>query len=157
MGELSGAFQRMTQEPKSKQKQLGLIYEIVGLNHTFLSALASLGTYIRTHPTTKASRDFEVYTNGIMINLKNCLNILDEKVMIQEKSGEINSAGKALQDKFDKLAEQRDLEIKAGKQQIDRDMRFQLQEAHLVTKQLEWLLDISEKLKANMEKLNIGE
>ncbi|MBT8295061.1 MAG: FUSC family protein, partial [Gramella sp.] len=40
MGELSGAFQRMTQEPKSRQKQLGLVYEIVGLNHTFLSALA---------------------------------------------------------------------------------------------------------------------
>ncbi|TRO67549.1 FUSC family protein [Christiangramia sabulilitoris] len=156
MGELSGAFQRMTQEPKSRQKQLSLIYEIVGLNHTFLSALASLGTYIRTHPTTSASKDFETYTNGIIINLKNSLNILEEKVLIRKKSEEITNAGKALQDKFDKLAEKRDLEIKAGKQKIDRQMRFQLQEAHLVTKQLEWLLDISEKLKLNMEKLNVG-
>ncbi|MBT8296529.1 MAG: FUSC family protein, partial [Gramella sp.] len=155
MGELSGAFQRMTQEPKSRQKQLGLVYEIVGLNHTFLSALASLGTYIRNHPTTSASKDFEIYTKGISVNLDNCLNILQSRELVKNKKEEISNAAKALHDKFDKLAEQRDLEIKAGKDQIDISMRFKLQEAHLVTKQLEWLLDISEKLKVNTGKLKI--
>ncbi|SDS41624.1 FUSC family protein [Christiangramia echinicola] len=154
MGALSGAFQRMTQEPKSKQKQLGLIYEIVGLNHTFLSALASLGTYIRTHPTTSASNDFEVYTNGIILNLQNCVNLLENKELIENTSKEISLAAKSLHEKFDKLAQQRDLEIKAGKNQIDKDMRFKLQEAHLVSGQLEWLLDISEKLQVNVSKLN---
>ena len=154
MGALSGAFQRMTQEPKSRQKQLGLIYEIVGLNHTFLSALASLGTYIRTHPTTSASKDFEVHTKGIILNLKNCINLLEDREVIQTESKEISIAGKSLHEKFDKLAQQRDLEIKAGKDQIDRDMRFKLQEAHLVTGQLEWLLNLSEKLQVNVGKLN---
>lgn len=155
MGELSGAFQRMTQEPKSRQKQLSLIYEIVGLNHTFLSALASLGTYIRNHPTTRASREFEIYTGGIIVNLENCRNILLNKEMIQNETGKISDAGKALHEKFDKLAEIRDQEILAGKEQIDKSMRFKLQEAHLVTKQLEWLLDISGKLKSNIKKLNL--
>ncbi|PTX43167.1 putative membrane protein (TIGR01666 family) [Christiangramia gaetbulicola] len=154
MGALSGAFQRMTQEPKSRQKQVGLIYEIVGLNQTFLSAVASMGTYIRTHPTTRASEDFETYTKAISVNLKNCVNILENKEMIEKENLEISLAGKSLQQKFDKLAEQRDLEIEAGKEKIDEQMRFKLQEAHLVTGQLEWLLDISEKLQVNIEKLN---
>ncbi|WP_257710616.1 FUSC family membrane protein [Gramella sp. MT6] len=153
MGALSGAFQRMTQEPKSRQKQVGLIYEIVGLNHTFLSAVASMGTYIRTHPTTSASEDFETYTRAITVNLKNCVNFLEDKELIKKEELEISNAGKSLQQKFDKLAEQRDLEIEAGKEMIDEKMRFKLQEAHLVTGQLEWLLDISEKLQVNIEKL----
>ena len=154
MGALSGAFQRMTQEPKSRQKQIGLIYEIVGLNHTFLSSLASMGTYIRTHPTTRASKDFDVHTKRIILNLNNCINLLEDRDMIQTESKEISLAGKSLHEKFDKLAQQRDLEIKAGKDQIDKAMRFKLQEAHLVKGQLEWLLDISEKLQVNVGKLN---
>ncbi len=154
MGALSGAFQRMTQEPKSRQKQVGLIYEIVGLNQTFLSAVASMGTYIRTHPTTRASEDFETYTKAITVNLKNCVNILENKKMIEMENLEISLAGKSLQQKFNKLAKQRDLEIEAGKEKIDEQMRFKLQEAQLVTGQLDWLLDISEKLQVNIEKLN---
>src|SRR5690606_18243158 len=42
MGNLSAAFQRMTQEPKSKQKNLDKIFEIAVLNHSILSSLASL-------------------------------------------------------------------------------------------------------------------
>jgi len=74
--------------------------------------------------------------------------------MIEKENLEISLAGKSLQQKFDKLAEQRDLEIEAGKEKIDEQMRFKLQEAHLVTGQLEWLLDISEKLQVNIEKLS---
>ena len=37
---LSSAFQRMTQEPHSKQKNLNEIYQLVELNHNFLSSLA---------------------------------------------------------------------------------------------------------------------
>lgn len=153
MGALSGAFQRMTQEPKSQQKDLGLIYEIVGLNQTFLSALASIGTYIRTHPTTTASTDFETYTKAISINLKDSVNVLDKKDRIGQANSEVFQAGESLHQKFDKLAQARDVEIKEGKDKIDPEMRLKLQEAHLVTGQLEWLFDISEKLLENMGKL----
>ena len=150
MGALSGAFQRMTQEPKSKQKQLGLIYEIVGLNHTFLSALASLGSYIRTHPTTSASRDFEAYTLAISNNLKNTVKLLQNKELNISNSDNTSGAGRSLHKKFDKLAQQRDLEIEAGKVEIEEGLRLKLQEAHLVTSQLEWLFAISEKLQDNI-------
>ncbi|MCB7480094.1 FUSC family protein [Christiangramia sediminis] len=157
MGNLSGAFQRMTQEPKSKQKDLSVIYEIVGLNHTFLTASASLGTYIRTHPTTSASSDFDIYTRAISFNLTNSVNILENRKRLEKGINETTKAGKSLHKKFDNLARERDIEIKAGKEQIDEPMRFKLQEAQLVTGQLEWLLDISEKLQENVERLNIKE
>ena len=152
-GELSGAFQRMTQEPKSKQKKMSLIYEIVGLNHTFLSALASLGTYIRNHPTTQPSSDFETYTETIEFNLKNAVKVLEKKMTENRIQDETTAAGKSLHKKFDDLAAERDLEIKAGKLKIDDHTRFKLQEAHLVTGQLEWLLNISEKLQVNSKRL----
>ena len=43
------------------------------------------------------------------------------------------------------------------KLKIDKNTRLKLQEAHLVTGQLEWLLDISEKLQENVEKINLKE
>lgn len=154
MGNLSGAFQRMTQEPKSRQKSLGLVYEIVELNQTFLSALASMGTYIRTHPTTSASSDFETYSITISNNLKNTINILEGRKLMEDMNTEISKAGKSLRKKFDNLAKERDKEIEAGKKHIAKETRQRLQEAHLITGQLEWLLDISEKLQEKVEKLN---
>lgn len=153
MGNLSSAFQRMTQEPKSKQKELPIVYEIVGLNHTFLTASASLGTYIRTHSTTNASSDFDTYTKAISFSLTNSTNILEKKQVLEKANDEISEAGMSLHRKFDKLAEERDIEIKAGKEQIDEQMRLNLQEAHLVTGQLEWLLDISGKLEDSVQRL----
>src|SRR5690606_15740578 len=49
IGNLMSSFQRMSQEPKSKQKEIRKIYKLAELNHTLLSSLASLGTYIQTH------------------------------------------------------------------------------------------------------------
>ncbi|MCP9200361.1 FUSC family protein [Gramella sp. GC03-9] len=154
IGNLSGAFQRMTQEPRSKQANLGLVYEIVELNQTFLSALASLGTYIRSHPTTKPSEAFEQYSNAISNNLIGSIQILEGKRQEAIKKTELGEAGKSFRQKFDKLASERDEEIRAGKMQIDRKTRHILQEAHLVIGQLEWLYDLSEKLVEKVKRLN---
>ncbi|TBW29386.1 FUSC family protein [Gramella sp. KN1008] len=153
MGNLSGAFQRMTQEPKSRQKGLGLVYEVVELNQTFLSALASMGTYIRTHPTTRASLDFDIYTKAISLNLQNTVNILKGLNIRENQDTKISEASKSLRKKFDKLAQARDEEIESGKTKIDKETRHRLQEAHLITSQLEWLLDISEKLQLKVKKI----
>ncbi len=153
MGNLSGAFQRMTQEPRSKQRYLGQVYEIVGLNQTFLSALASLGTYIRTHPTTRASSDFETYTGSIKINMNNSIKILKGGVLEELHSKNLYEAGKSLNFKFEELSRKRDREIQAGKDRITTSMRHKLQEAHLVKGQLEWLHEISGKIFINSKKL----
>src|SRR5690606_25970298 len=53
---LNAAFQRLTQDPKSKQKEYQLIYELVTLNQTIVSAIASIGSFIVNHKTTPASK-----------------------------------------------------------------------------------------------------
>ncbi|MDT0685774.1 FUSC family protein [Autumnicola psychrophila] len=149
MGNLSAAFQRMTQEPKSKQKDISRIYEIVGLNQTFLSALASLGTYIQNHETTAASVNFETFTNFISENLKSSEDILQNNNLteVSKLSSEIEGAAMALKKTYEDLVEKRTIEIEEGKQNIDLRMRLQLQEAQLVNNQLRWLADISTNIR----------
>src|SRR5690606_16961375 len=80
-GNLMASFQRMAQEPKSQQKGLQTIYKLVELNHSLLSAIASLGTYIQTHHTTKASEAFNVVANTISRNLERAIAVLDHTPM----------------------------------------------------------------------------
>lgn len=153
VGNLIGAFQRMTQEPKSQQENPGLIFEITVLNQTFLSALASLGSYIRNHPTTKPSAHFDTLSQSVIRNLENCLHLLKEESISEHNSEELKSASEKLEEKFNELSEVRNREIAAGKAKIDKDFRLKLQEARLVTDQLRWLNELSEKLFINLQKI----
>jgi hypothetical protein len=49
----------LTQDPKSKQAEFQLIYEIVTLNQTMISAIASIGNFISSK-TTPASIEFNI-------------------------------------------------------------------------------------------------
>ncbi|MFD1095864.1 FUSC family membrane protein [Salegentibacter chungangensis] len=147
MGNLSGSFQRMKLEPKSRQKEASELYELVGLNQTFLSALASLGTYIRNHKTTKASENFEAFTERITEHLENAEKILgDETIPDEAGMDKTIKASKALEKTYKKLVLKRQAALKNGENLIDNDTELRLQEAQLVKSQLQWLLDISEDL-----------
>ncbi len=69
IGNLMASFQRMKQEPKSKQKNMAEVYKLVVLNHTLLSSAASLGTYVQSHKTTKASEAFNIVAHSVIRNL----------------------------------------------------------------------------------------
>ncbi len=137
---LSSAFQRMAQEPKSKQREADKIYELVVLNHSFLASLASLSTYIQSNKTTEASEQFKTATEKIEKNLgrvlqclknKNCIDnlvLLEGNLLFEERLSTLN------------LSIVKNLESKD--QQAERD----LQEAHLVWEQLQWLFALSGKM-----------
>jgi len=141
MSDLSSAFQRMTQEPKSKQKNLDKVYEIAMLNHTFLSSLASLSTYILNNPTTPATDNFNKVSNRIVENLK-----FAEAILTSEKHSEINR----------ELVEPEDIfEVTYGKSinlseisgsEKDKKLVSELEEEHLIREQLKWLLEMSKKI-----------
>ncbi|MCG2429711.1 FUSC family protein [Aequorivita xiaoshiensis] len=141
MSDLSSAFQRMTQEPKSKQKNLDKVYEIAMLNHTFLSSLASLSTYILNNPTTPATDNFNKVSNRIVENLK-----FAEAILSLEKHSEINR----------ELVEPEDIfEVTYGKSinlsEVDgseknKELVSILEEEHLIREQLKWLLEMSKKI-----------
>jgi hypothetical protein len=72
------SFQRMLQEPKSKQSKLAQVYKLTVLNHTLLSS--ALGTYIQSHKTSEASEAFNAVFNKVIKNLDSAITIL-KKVM----------------------------------------------------------------------------
>jgi hypothetical protein len=78
------SFQRMLQEPKSKQSKLAQVYKLTVLNHTLLSSAASLGTYIQSHKTSEASEAFNAVFNKVIKNLDSAITILKEGDVVPE-------------------------------------------------------------------------
>lgn len=137
---LSSAFQRMTQEPKSKQIKADQIHELVVLNHTFLASLASLSIYIQHHKTTKASERFKITTEKIEHNLENVLRCLKgEKDNVAELSP---GSTPLIKEQIPTLSSSEISNLVSEDKETIRD----LQEAHLVWEQLKWLLSISDKM-----------
>lgn len=150
---LNAAFQRMTQDPKSKQKEMGLIYDIVTLNNTFLSALASLGSFIQNHKTTEPSPYFDAFIANIQNNLEEAEAQLDKakKPEFLEHL-DMETARQELKKTYEALVMERNEQIKAGETVIGQDMKVLLQEAHLISNQLIWLKSLSEDIKKNTAK-----
>lgn len=142
IGNLMTSFQRMLQEPKSKQKQMKLVYKLVELNHSLLSSSASLGTYVQTHQTTKASEAFNVVVNTVIRNLDTSMAIL--------KAGDFQT-GVAIQPeeleiRFSQLKNIRAKELKENEQLSDAEFQSKMQESQLVIEQLIWLTNLSESI-----------
>ena len=145
---LNAAFQRLTQDPKSKQREFQLIYSLVTLNQTMVSATASIGSFIVNHKTTSASKEFDVMVLKIANTLQMSCALLEGKPIIKQSDAEtIKEAEDVLLKTFQHLSHKRDKNIKKGNTEIStRDMHH-LQEAYLIPNQLIWLKSLSENLK----------
>jgi len=135
---LSSAFQRMAQEPRSKQKNLDKIYELVELNHAFLSSLASFSTYIQHHKTTEASELFKIATNKIDENLGHVLTSL---------IGEFSRNTPLISTDDETFFKEQLPAFPASRKESAPDEGLQPdrgdQEAHLIWEQLRWLFSLS--------------
>ena len=79
IGNLMASFQRMLQEPKSKQDKLQQVYKFTVINNALLSSAASLGTYTQSHKTTKASESFNKIFDKIIQNLDTAILLLTDE------------------------------------------------------------------------------
>jgi uncharacterized membrane protein YccC len=141
MSDLSSAFQRMTQEPKSKRKNIDKVYEIAMLNHTFLSSLASLSTYILNNPTTPASENFNAISSKIVQNL-----LLAESILKNEITSETMEKIDNFEDIFEATLGKNNRFSEDDKTQKSDEFVSELEEAHLIHEQLKWLLAMSDKM-----------
>jgi hypothetical protein len=111
-----------------------------------LSSLASLGTYIQNHPTTKASNYFNSYIEGIAHNL----NIAESLISKNDYSKTLDSFNREeAQNYFEQRFESININIKekeSNNDSSDMSNTHQLQEVQLVTAQLKWLYSLSEKI-----------
>ncbi|MFI2742646.1 FUSC family protein [Zhouia sp. PK063] len=152
IGNLNAAFQRMTQEPKHQQEQVGKTFAIVVTLQTILSSAASLGSFIQHHPTTKASKQFEGALNAIIAELSNIYHVVNrtykDDLTIALKADEMQQF---LQEKYTSLKDIRQQELEEGKNEISKEMRAKLQEAYLISDQLVYLYGLTLNLKKAIE------
>ncbi len=141
IGNLMACYQRMVQEPKTKQLHLEQVYELAVLNHSLLSSIASLGTYIQSHKTTAASESFNVVVNTGIQNLQNAIETLNGNNAANQ-SASVNE----LKLRFTELKNIQQREISIHKSSTETDFDSVMQEAQLVIEQLMWLINLSEKI-----------
>lgn len=147
IGNLMSSFQRMSQEPRSKQRQLPQLYKLVVLNHTLLSSSASLGTYIQSHKTTSASEAFNVVVGTVIRNLDHAVQLLEGENGIEKlPREEINL-------RFTELKNIREKELKEAHLYDADALELKMQEAQLVIEQLIWLTNLSENIISSSAKL----
>ena len=149
---LNASFQRLTQDPKSKQKEFQLIYEIVTLNQTMISAIASIGNFIINHKTTPASTAFNVLIHEISNTLQMSCDCLKHAQIKKKIAKEIvEDAHDKLLDTYQTLSNLRDENIKKGNTKLDTETLHGLQEAYLISNHMSWLKSLSENLKKATE------
>jgi uncharacterized membrane protein YccC len=149
---LNASFQRLTQDPKSKQKEFQLIYEIVTLNQTMISAIASIGNFIINHKTTPASTAFNVLIHEISNTLQLSCDSLEHAQIKKKVAKEIvEDAHDKLLDTYQELSNLRDENIKKGNIELDTETLHGLQEAYLIANHMSWLKSLSENLKKATE------
>ncbi|MFT5021617.1 MAG: putative membrane protein YccC, partial [Colwellia sp.] len=154
---INAAFQRLTQDPKSKQKEFELIYEIVTLNQTMISAIASIGNFITHHKTTPASKEFNALIKKISNTLKISYQSI-EGITNKEKVDEalIKNADEKLLGKYQQLSNLRDENIRQGNTALDTETLHGLQEAFLIANHMSWLKSLSENLKKASERYHVS-
>lgn len=148
LGNLMTSFQRMGQEPKSKQKQLPQIYKITEVCHTLLSASASLGSYVQTHKTTKASEAFNMVITAVIANLNAAIEVLnqDDFSSYATVPVDVNLHFKTLNDILSKELQEGNFENEV--------FNLKMQELQLVIEQLLWLTNLSETILKTSKVLN---
>jgi uncharacterized membrane protein YccC len=146
IGNLMASFQRMIQEPKSKQNKLQQIYKLTVLNHSLLSSLASLGTYIQSHKTTQASAAFNEVVDAVTRNLDASIMILNNEIIEPTTLEFVNTNSDK---RFIELNSIREQEIATTSTVDKTDFKLKMEEAQLVIEQLIWLTSLSENILKN--------
>lgn len=151
VGNLNAAFQRLSQDPKSKQKEVSVIYDLIVISNTFLSSSTSLGTFIKTNETAEVPNEFDVFVKNIDAKLNLAIQLLEGKMQSNQIDNlSIFEAKDSYKEAFNNLSNRRDDEIEKGVTD-SIELAAQLKETHLVSEQVKWLFNLSEKLVASIK------
>ena len=135
IGNLMASFQRMLQEPKSKQNNLQQVYKITVINNAMLSSAASLGTYTQTHKTTDASQSFNTVITIIISNLDQAIAILNGENEPKDLENLDRVYAEIKKMKVDEINESQNLD--------QENLKINLQEIQFIKEQLIWLANLS--------------
>lgn len=138
IGNLMASFQRMLQEPKSKQNKIQQVYKITVINNALLSSAASLGTYTQTHKTTNASKSFNTVITIIISNLDHAIAIINGK----KDSKPVENLDLV----YSEIKKIRVDEINENLKENEENLKINLQEIQMIKEQLIWLTNLSSNI-----------
>lgn len=137
IGNLMASYQRLIQEPKNKQQNRTALYEIAVLNQTLVGAVASLGSFIRSHQENENFKSYGVIINTVIYNLDLSLGYFGDK------SKYITHNEDAIDIVNMQIEQSKQLSLLTETQDEERK---KLEESQLMLKQLNWIVNLSEQI-----------
>ncbi len=154
IGDLSAAFQRMSREPKSKRQNFSEIYQMVVLNHTFLTAAAAMGTFVQNHTTSEKSHHFQAFIDSIDGHLRTAQTHLNrESLTPDHRPVDVATATSYLEQQYQVVAQQHLEFLPESLHPQHEEKHHPLQEASVIVSQLKWLHSLSENIRKAAQKL----
>jgi uncharacterized membrane protein YccC len=155
LANLSDAFQRMLSEPRSKQKNSALIYQLVVSNHLLTSHVATLSSYIAGFAKIHASEDFEEIIHKTIYHLQQADSRLDEINEGKENTITKSEDGKlGVREKLQYLMQKRLQELeKSGTTSFNASAPDALR---IISDQFEYIYKISLNIEKEVLKMNAG-
>ena len=153
LANLSDAFNRMLSEPKSKQKNIQQIHQLVVSNHMLTSHIATLAYYTDNLEADYITQDYRPLITASSSYLENSIYFLEEtKTTITEKTEEENGQVSLLDKRINDLMLTRRKEVEEGK--LETSTRKFLSQFKSITDQFYFIykttLDI-QKISANLK------
>lgn len=144
LANLGDAFQRMLNEPKSKQQKGDFLHQLVVSNHMLASHIASLSAYKDEYAEEYASPDFQPLINLIINLLEQCDAILEKKPL-PESIDKNSNAPMAIRQEVEGLITQRQHELRQGS--LETENRYKVSELKTITDQFEIILRVAGDMK----------
>ncbi|HEY9361752.1 MAG TPA: FUSC family membrane protein [Chitinophagaceae bacterium] len=140
LANLSGTFNRMLSEPKSKQVGLEKIHQFVVLNHILASHIASLSAHLKLQGNEYFKQDFEPVAQDIGQYLTLSVACLQNERCDTEEPND-KKAIQLLNKVPDQLMEKRKMELQSG--HLETDTRKPLMQVKSVVNQFNFLYSIA--------------
>ncbi|SDL06125.1 Uncharacterized membrane protein YccC [Catalinimonas alkaloidigena] len=157
IGDLSAAFQRMNQEPKSKRQHYAKHYEMVVLNHTFLTALTAMGTFIQNHITSEKSEHVQAYFDSIDNRLEAAQAYLERRApQLADVQRQLVEANAYMEQRLQEYTQVESQWLVAEPTSVSEQVRHEVQEARLMTHHLRWMYSLSESMVQTAQALSAG-
>ncbi|MCI0922109.1 FUSC family protein [Sphingobacterium rhinopitheci] len=146
IGNLMESYQRLIQEPKNKQQNRAELYKIAILNQTLVGAVASLGSFIRSHQENENFQSYDTIVNTVIYNLDVSLSYFGDKSTHVDKNDicpeTVISTLQIEQSKKINLLDS-----------SSNEERRKLEESQLMLKQLSWIANLSEQIETTAKNI----
>ncbi|MDO5607334.1 MAG: FUSC family membrane protein [Capnocytophaga sp.] len=143
LSNLNAAFQRMMQEPKSKQID-GSVYRVTVLLQSFLASVASIGVRMKQTRHTFPKEVFNAATDGLLASLEQTLCLLENKKNTSSATNiTVSQVNKAVKD----IVEDHKTQENASDNNV-----ISMRETHHYSEQFNYLYGLADNLQEAIKK-----